>query len=131
MSNMVLIGLEVTSREPIRNQLFYNLGCRHQFKFHVALCPCRGWRLGGDGKRPSILERLCQGSVFAIEELRLDTETQLSGGEQPGKPSPPQALVRTGVTADMDPPRIWTPGGPGPLADMDPFRGFGPRENFE
>ena len=30
-----------------------------------------------------------------------------------------------GVTADLDPSRIWTPG-PNPLADMDPLRRFGP-----
>ena len=42
----------------------------------------------------------------------------------------------TGVTADLDSPRIWTPGpnpladmdppGPNPLADMDPLRRFEP-----
>ena len=42
----------------------------------------------------------------------------------------------TGVTADLDPSRIWTPGpnpladmdppGPNPLADMDPIRRFEP-----
>ena len=29
-------------------------------------------------------------------------------------------LLLAGVTADLDPPRIWTPG-PNPLADMDPL----------